>query len=51
MKPRKLETPGKENEINLDCPDSIVHLITKPCDLKCEKCELIPNFSFYYYIL
>ena len=49
MKPIKLETPGRENEINLDCPDSIVHLITKPCDLKCEKCELIPNFSFYNY--
>ena len=49
MKPIKLETPGRENEINLDCPDSIVNLITKPIDLKCEKCELIPNFSLYNY--
>ena len=37
-------------KLNLDCPISIVNnSISKPYDLKCDKCELIPNFSLYNY--
>ena len=43
------ETPEKENELNLDCPISIVNFTQKCFDLKCEKCGLIQNFSIYNY--
>ena len=43
------QTPEKENELNLDCPISIVNFTLKHFDLKCEKCELIQNFSIYNY--
>ena len=49
MESKKSVIHERENEINLDCPISVVNLTSKSYNLKCEKCELIPNFSLYNY--